>query len=308
MKENILLVPSGKRVSLIKYLQKEFNCICVDSDYNVASRFVADSFYQVSPWSCLDKFIESITHIIKTHNIKAIIPLLDEATKIILNNQHLYQGIPILGSSNHLNNICFNKKNTYDFFQSICIETPRIISNYDGTKAIARKIEGCGSQGVFILNDENDWNHLNTKVDRQSYIVTEFIEGNEYTVDCFKDVYCKTVAIVPRLRERVNGGEVERASVVLDQHIIETIKYRIMPNLCFYGAICVQLIKRNNKLYFIEINDRCGGGLPLSIEAGVDFNSYINDIIYISQSIEASNIQELKMIRANMEFYEEVEQ
>jgi len=74
----------------------------------------------------------------------------------------------------------------------------------------------------------------------------------------------------------VRAGEVSKAKTVKDKDIIDAIK-----NLCkkldgAYGCITIQLFKtEDNRIVFIEINPRFGGGYPLSVLSGANFAEYL---------------------------------
>jgi carbamoyl-phosphate synthase large subunit len=106
----------------------------------------------------------------------------------------------------------------------------------------------------------------------KNYIFQEYIEGEEYTIDVFMDSSSKVISVVPRLRLEVRAGEVSKAKTTKDEMIIKEVKKLCDTLKGAYGCITIQLFKtKEDRLIFIEINPRFGGGYPLSYLSGADF-------------------------------------
>jgi carbamoyl-phosphate synthase large subunit len=101
-------------------------------------------------------------------------------------------------------------------------------------------------------------------------IIQEFIPGQEYTLDVLADLKGQVLSVVPRERLEVRSGEVSKSRTVYRVELIEQGK-GIVEKLGAIGPITVQCIDSGEALYWLEINPRFGGGVPLSIHAGVDY-------------------------------------
>jgi carbamoyl-phosphate synthase large subunit len=109
----------------------------------------------------------------------------------------------------------------------------------------------------------------------KDYIFQEYIDAQEYTVDVFIDKNSNIISVVPRLRIEVRAGEVSKARTIKDSVIIDEVK-KLCPYLVgAYGAITIQLFKKDDEIIFIEINPRFGGGYPLSYLSGANFADYL---------------------------------
>jgi carbamoyl-phosphate synthase large subunit len=102
-----------------------------------------------------------------------------------------------------------------------------------------------------------------------NYIAQEFIEGQEYTCDLVSDRRYSVVSLVARRREAVRGGEIQQGEIVNHLHMFGSFA-AISKELCMIGPWCVQYILRDSHAYFIEINPRFGGGVPITARAGQD--------------------------------------
>jgi carbamoylphosphate synthase large subunit len=112
------------------------------------------------------------------------------------------------------------------------------------------------------------------------YIIQDFIEGPEYTIDIFCDFEGNPIYLTPRLRLATRSGEVMKTRVVYEENL-ENQMLRIVEALKPKGPMTVQAIKSvvDKEFYFIEMNARFGGGCPLSMKAGADSAGALYDLL-----------------------------
>jgi carbamoyl-phosphate synthase large subunit len=298
---NILFIASGRRVSLLQNFQKEKEkedkLICCDSSPLVPTRSFCNKFYLIPEWKYKESFITSIKQIHKEEKIDLIISLMDPATELLVKTN-----LPLLSSNQNFNNIAGNKINTIQFFQKCGVKVPSPGQHF--SKTIAREIKGYGSRNIHILTSLLDWNLFESKFDSSNFVFNEYIENaKEYTVDCFKDLDNNTICVIPRLRLEVRHGEVQKGQTVNNKKLINLVSEKILPNLSFTGPICIQVLEKDEEFFFIEINDRFGGGTPLSIAAGANIPKWIIDM-YKNKKIEVLNyFTEVQMLRYDKEIF-----
>jgi carbamoyl-phosphate synthase large subunit len=104
----------------------------------------------------------------------------------------------------------------------------------------------------------------------QDMIVQQFISGIEYTVDVLADFAGQVLAVVPRERLEVRSGEVSKGKTVDRPDIMEQA-VAIVEKLGAIGPLTLQCMDTGSEIYWIEMNPRFGGGVPLAIQAGVDY-------------------------------------
>jgi carbamoyl-phosphate synthase large subunit len=100
-------------------------------------------------------------------------------------------------------------------------------------------------------------------------LVTEFLPGEEYSVDCLTD-RGKTVLAVPRLREKMVNGISTKGRFVYDSEITRYCT-QIIETIGLHGNIGLQ-VKRSevgNPL-LLEINPRVQGTIVAALGAGVN--------------------------------------
>lgn len=280
---NILITAIGKRVQLIKHLKKSFRVVGIDASvYNPASNFV-DKFYKIPKFDEVG-YIDSIINICKKENIKLLIPLYEKEFNLLCNyKSNLAEfGVKLLLSDSNIIDICNNKLNTYNFFKKHKILTPIIYKDnvVQGFPMIVKPIDGMGSYEVYKVKNYKEMIFFKNYV--QNSILQQFIEGIEYTVDVLCDFEGDIISIVPRQRIEVRAGEVVKSKTVKDKDIIAKTK-EIIEALNkegnVIGPITIQCILNEKGIYFIEINCRFGGGVPLTFEAGVNYGYYLSQMI-----------------------------
>lgn len=162
--------------------------------------------------------------------------------------------------------ICVDKKKTNDVFKRIGIPTPEIFTDPDSVKfpCITKPRFGRGSSDIYMVENEDDLHFYLKKVNEP--VIQEFVQGEEYTVDILADKEGDALSIVPRLRLGTESGISVKGKTVYDKEIIDYCK-RIAKKLKLFGPSCIQCIRNDDGVKFIEVNTRFGGGSILSIKA-----------------------------------------
>lgn len=309
---NILITSIGKRVQLIKYLGKKLKIIGVDCSDLIPSKNFVHKFYKV-PKNDNDNYVDKLLDICKVENINMIIPLHEKEFIKLDKNRIKFKelGIELLLSSNRIIEICNDKIKTNEFFYLNNILSPRtylksnieskILNNENiNFPLIIKPIDGMGSINVFKINNDDELKFFINYVPNS--IIQEFISGEEYTIDVLLDLKGKIISIVPRLRIEVIGGEVSKSKV---ENIPELIgKTELLINcLNKYGLVkgplTIQCISNPQGIYFLEINCRFGGGVPLSFESGIDYADVFEDMYKGKHVDRILHFKELTMLRYN---------
>lgn len=311
----ILVTAIGKRVELIENLRQSNYVVGVDSKEkdSVASSGFVDEFFQISEVLADEKtYLKQILEICKEKTIDLIIPLFEPEFYVLktIEDKLKMNNTKILLSDIKILDIAMNKKHTFSFFEATNIDLPKVLKviksnekfeeHEEFIKMIAKEKKypiilkpsiGMGSKGIFKAEDENDLTYILKKITQkcpnEEYVIQEFIDSDEFSIDVLFDFDGNVLSIVPRLREVVRGGEVEK-SITLDKesylgnkiiesliHIIE--KLRTLGKMI--GPFTFQGFVKNNKFYLLEINPRFGGGVTLSINAGIDYGHLLDKML-----------------------------
>ncbi|PHA03093.1 transcriptional regulator [Bacillus pseudomycoides] len=281
---NILFTSSGRRVALIKKFKEAFeqekmngNIITADLKETAPTVYFSDKHFIV-PRVTEENYVEELLQICQKENISLIIPLIDTELILLAENKPIFEeiGVKVLVSSKELNEIANNKVNTYNFFISHNILTPKVYSDEEIHRkkyqfpVLIKPRDGSSSKGVTKIKNEKELNFFKDYI--PNAMIQEYVSGEEYTVDVMVDFDGNIKTIVPRLRIETRAGEVSKGVTKKDHKIIKAVE-NVVKNLpAPVGCITLQCFKKaDGEITFIEINPRFGGGIPLSIEAGANF-------------------------------------
>jgi len=134
--------------------------------------------------------------------------------------------------------------------------------------------DGYASRGNAIVKNRKELLFFAKRI--PNVICQEFIRGTEHTCDVYVDFNMKVRCVVPRKRIEVRAGEVSKGQVIKHPHIMSEAARLVETLGAGPGVITLQLfLTADDKVKFIEINPRFGGGAPLSIKAGANFPKWI---------------------------------
>lgn len=286
---NILFTSVGRRVQLINHFKRTLNelgmegkIITTDFKNSAPASYMSDT-HIVVPKISDSNYIEALKNICQKYNITLLIPLIDtELTQLSFHKEEFEEiGVTCLVSSCEVNDICFDKRNTYHFFKNTGFQTPEIFdvnilmnSQQFNFPYIIKPVNGSSSEGVNKINNINELLFfINYTPDA---MLQNFVVGDEYTIDVLVDFSGNIRSVVPRLRIETRAGEVSKGLTVKNKLLIEASKKVVKALPGPLGCITLQcFITNDGEITFIEINPRFGGGVPLSFEAGADFPKYI---------------------------------
>lgn len=277
----ILFTAVGRRVELVNTFRNSFqkNGIAlriVGADLAPAeapaSRFV-DRVIQAPP--CTDSgYGDFLLQLCGSEKVDLLIPLYEPEFELLNANREAFAalGTFLLLAERRVLEICQDKYQTYQFFTQTQVSVPQTCLGNERPlpqryPLVVKPRRGMGSNGIFKV-DSPAGSHI--LPDTPEFIIQEYIGGTEYTLDVFCDGQSNVVAVVPRERMEVRGGEVIKSRTVIHPRLVnEGVK--LVEALGPVGPLNLQCIIRDGAIYWLEINPRFGGGAPLSYAAGVDY-------------------------------------
>jgi carbamoyl-phosphate synthase large subunit len=128
----------------------------------------------------------------------------------------------------------------------------------------------CGRGGVsaFPIRDANQLAFFLDYV--ADPIVQEYLDGSEFTIDMLCDFSGRPLSIVPRRRDVIRAGVIDRGCTVKDPKLI-ALAEACAAAVPFAAAVNIQCRVVKGEPVVFEINPRFSGGIPLTIESGADF-------------------------------------
>jgi carbamoyl-phosphate synthase large subunit len=259
-------------------------------------------------------YIKELLTIVKANKIKLLVPTVDLDLKLLSQNKPKFAEMNccVLVSPPNVVDICQDKTKTFRFLCKKGFDTPVTMSVR--TALSKKKInwpcflkprDGYASRGNAVVNNRKELSFSTKRI--PNCIVQEFIKGTEHTCDVYVDFSMKVRCVVPRKRIEVRAGEVSKGQVVKHLHIMNESAKLVETLGAGPGVITLQLFLTDddNKVKFIEINPRFGGGAPLSIKAGANFPKWIlQELLSRKTNIRFDNFKDnLIMLRYDGEVW-----
>jgi carbamoyl-phosphate synthase large subunit len=286
---SVLFTCIGRRVSLLnsfrragKKLKINLSLFGTDTTELSPALQLCDKGFLVKP-TTHTQYIKQLLTIVKTNKVKLVIPTVDLDLKLLAQNKPKFTAIGcwVLVSTPEVVEICQNKFKTFHLLHKKGFDTPVTVS---AATALSKKKltwpcfmkprDGYAGRGTAIVNNRRELLLFSKRI--PNAICQEYIWGTEYTCDVFVDFSMKVRCVVPRKRIEVRAGEVSKGQVVKHPHIMREAARLVETLGAGPGVITLQLfLTDDDKVKFIEINPRFGGGVPLSIKAGANFPKWI---------------------------------
>jgi carbamoyl-phosphate synthase large subunit len=274
-----------------------------DANPDAVGKYIHPRFIQI-PKAQSPDFIPEITRICRENNISIVMPLVTKELFPLSEQKETLEksGVKVLVSSQRSISLANDKSVCYRFLQEKGIKAPR----FHVVKTAGEFIQAAselgypqqpfcfkpsvsnGSRGFRIVSDSIDeadllfnqkpyntyitYTHALKILSSRPFpelLVSEYLPGEEYSVDCLAENGKMKLAL-PRLRRKtVNGISVEGV-FVNDAAIIEYCR-QIIEALELHGNIGIQL-KRNEggEALLLEINPRVQGTIVAALGAGVN--------------------------------------
>lgn len=230
----------GTFKSLIhNYDKRDIRIVATDMEDDVIGKFYADKFY-VIPKATEPEYLDAIKTIYENEKIDVVLPQnTDELSKLVGSEMNVCVSDNVI--------LANNKAILYEIAEEIGVPIPKSV-RMNG-KIVIKPVVGHGSKELNIIEAEDS-------------LISEFIEGDEYTVDCFRG---NTFVAIPRLREKIKNGITWKSLTVKDEKLIEYSR-RLAEELNLKYAFGFQF--KGGKL--LECNPRVQGTMVASTFAGAN--------------------------------------
>jgi carbamoyl-phosphate synthase large subunit len=290
---NILFTCIGRRVSLLNSFQRaarqlkiKVSLLGTDSNELSSALQLCDKGFWVKPITHAG-YIRQILSIVKTNKVKLLVPTVDLDLKLLSQNKSKFSalGCSVLISQPEVVDICQDKRKTHRFLVKNGFDTARTLSvrsalskqNHEeklNWPCFLKPWDGSASRGNAVVRNREELLFFAKRI--PNAICQEFIKGDEYTCDVYVDFNMKVRCIVPRKRIETRAGEVSKGQIIKQPRIMSESMRLVETLRAGPGVITLQLfLTPGDKVKFIEINPRFGGGVPLSIKAGANFPKWI---------------------------------
>ncbi len=282
---NVLILSAGRRVELV-------NCFKAARDrLGINGRIVAADASDLAPALYFadvpeivpfirenDAYITAIIDICKRNDVSLIVPTIDTELLLLADRRDEIESAcsaKVLISSYDVIGICRDKINTQKWLEEHGFLVPRMITDEDieagniSYPVFIKPLDGSSSINAFRVENRSELDTYRELIGKGRYIIQDFMQGTEYTIDAFLDFEGNIITIVPRIRLATRSGEIAKGKIVKDDEITADVT-RLLTELKPIGHITIQCMRTDRGIEYIEINPRFGGGAPMSIRAGAD--------------------------------------
>ncbi len=306
---NILITGAGGPAAICAYKSLSaagYNVFMGDMDPMSAGLYLVEEGNQfILPAGKSEQFVPFLLHLCKKHQIDLLIPTVDVELLPVSNNREAFEAIgckvmvsPVEALQTTqdkylLMEACKShvKLGEYALFENF-IKIPY----WSNKKWVVKPRSGSGSRDIYVVNNVQELEDL-SHLEGKNFMVQEFLEGKEYSIDMMIDKDGKICTAVARERMRTDSGVAVTSKVTRNAAII---KYAIAvaESLDLRFAINVQVIDTVEGPLLLEINPRFSGGLSLIIAAGADIPLMCAKNLLENEPVEVvNNYKEIAMVR-----------
>ncbi len=271
--KRILVFPGGSEIGLeinksLRYI-KDIEIFSAGSDVSNPAPFFFSRHF-ILPTIFEDGWIEKLNSVIKDCKIDYIFPAYDDIIVALAKNKERINA-NVISSPLKTCLITRSKQKTYELFQDI-LPTPEVFKKLTDIKVFPVFIKpdkGQGSKDAYIVNSLEELKVLLNKY--KETIITEYLPGREFTIDCFSDRGTGLLFCEGRERIRIRNGITVNSKIVTDYKFKE-YALKISEKLDLYGAWFFQLKEdQNGVLKLMEIGPRIAGTMALNRVRGINF-------------------------------------
>ena len=230
---------------------------------------------------CIE-YIPGLLDTVKKHNISLVLPMTDLDIRSLARQRAKFEavGCSVMIGSEESIKLCRNKAAFQDVLSGAGLATIRTMTLQEFRTdpfypCFIKPLRGSASVGSGVINNDQELKaHVATF--GELLVVQEYVPGQEFTVDVFRDRKGEVHCVVPRLRMVIRSGEMEKGLTVRDERVMEdSIKIAgLLGDV--WGVFCCQCKREpDGPPRFFEVNPRFGGGSPLSIAAGANLPRYV---------------------------------
>lgn len=228
-----------------------------------------------------ENFIAKFNELIDEWKIDLVYPNHDTTALYLAEKQSLIHA-KVAVSPYETALVCRDKKRIYDLFRD-CDFCPEVYYDFSILPAFIKPREGQGARGAELIATEED---IPPMFDSNDYVITEYLPGQELSVDCLTDIHGNLCACCPRERIRTLAGICTAGKTVAATGEILAIASEINKRLKFEGLWFFQVKQdKYGKFKLLEFATRCASTMCLTRARGVNL-PLLSVYVFMGHSIE----------------------
>jgi len=278
MRVLITSIGSNTAISFIKALrlvEENFEIYGIDNNEQseCAGFSFVDHFFKIPLVYNKVDYEKQLINIIEHNKIDCVVPIHDLEIEFHAELSRKYKDLVFWAvNSTEIIHLCNDKIQATSMAKNLGLKVPKVYSKSDLPEkfpVIAKPKNGVSSRGIMKISSTNELDQFSGTYKFEDYIVQDFIEGLEYTIDCYSTYEGVFFGGIPRKRIETKAGISTKGVTVRNERLIELCKH-FLNTMKFKGACNMQFMKCGDEYYFIEINPRFAGGGILGYRAGLN--------------------------------------
>jgi carbamoyl-phosphate synthase large subunit len=287
-RRHVLVTAASRRVPLVRAFQRALGQagrggVVIVTDVNPLSPAVhaADRAFRV-PFAGEPEYVDEVFAIAAAEGVGLVVPTIDDELPLFGRALERFaaRGIRVAVSPPDTTELCNDKYRTCRALAA-CGVAAAPSWRRDELPAdpafplFVKPRTGRGGVGAYAIRDRRELDFFLDYV--EDPIVQAYLDGPEFTIDMLCDFSGRPLSIVPRRRDVIRAGVIDRGCTVKDQALID-LALACADVLPFAGAVNIQCRVVEGRPVVFEINPRFSGGIPLTVAAGADFPRMLIDL------------------------------
>lgn len=268
-KINVLIFSAGEinSIEILDALSHNVNInVYGASSVDRHGPFVFNNYCGNLPYISENNFIEEFNKLIDEWKIDLVFPNHDTTALFLSKNKDLFHA-KIITSPFKTNLICRDKKQTYEILKDMDF-CPEVYEDFEQFPCFIKPRAGQGTQGTKLICSLED---VPKSCCREDFVITEYLPGQEFTVDCLSDLKGNLLVCCPRKRTRTMAGISVAGENIINSKEIKKIAEEISSKLKFNGLWYFQIKEDYECKYkLLEISTRVAGTSCLTRAKGIN--------------------------------------
>jgi hypothetical protein len=302
LKTRIVLIGASKRYDSIRLLIDAAISLNIELElYSIEDS--STEFHPISELATVVEgplyddpdFVKTIVHLCSKDYTTLFIPFMDRAAVTIASYSNISNAVFLVSKEAELLSNKFSLK-------SMALELGvQVIPSTEGLwPKIVKPADGFGSRDIKLARNLRDLEGSDYLSD--GYLLEDYIDGIESTVDAY---FCKSNelhSIIARDRLKVEGGEVMQTRTRMPDSV-ELDAILKFQRCGLVGPLNFQFISSGTKKYLMEVNPRFSGGSTASIRAGWEAWKWILEEYVVDVPLSEPRIRHLELIRTRRDHW-----
>jgi carbamoyl-phosphate synthase large subunit len=274
MNEAILVTSIGAKLPLLRVLKNardafdgELKIIGADSNAAAVARDVVDSFWQMPPLEALG--FDGVLAFAHQNRVRYVIPTRDAELLFFARHKAAFASfdIAVFVADEAAAAFCYDKLRFFEQDESAwTIPTYLDVNAVQTERVVVKERFGSGAKNILLNASKEEARNFSKELENP--IFQPFVEGREFSVDCYVDRSGICRSVVTRSRDVVVDGESQVTTIAKERALTQKAAAFVERHK-LQGHSVLQVLQNATGTRLIECNARFGGASTLSEHVGL---------------------------------------